>query len=87
MAAPLLNGIVISLLLSAAFVSGHGNSRLRASPSYQGFNNICPEQCILAKCDQPMFYGFNLYDDVDDADSYYRILACTAYDNDWSENS
>ncbi|KAJ5415834.1 hypothetical protein N7465_004529 [Penicillium sp. CMV-2018d] len=102
--AALLNSMATGLLLSAAFVSGHANSRLGASPSYQGFNNICPEQCIvtgpnpsnwstyhdmkqLAKCDQPMFYGFNMYDDVDDADSYHRIFACTAYHNDWSENS
>ena len=41
----------------------------------------------LAKCDQAMLYGFNLYDDVDDADSHHRIFACTAYGNDWSHDS
>ncbi|CAI7650985.1 unnamed protein product [Penicillium discolor] len=102
--APLLNGIAAGILLSAAVVSGQGNSRLGASPSYQGFNNICPERCIvtgpnpsnwstyhhmkqLERCDLPVFYGFNLYDDVDDTDSYHRILACTAYGHDWRENS
>lgn len=102
--APLLNGIAAGILLSAAVVSGQGNSRLGASPSYQGFNNICPERCIvtgpnpsnwstyhhmkqLDRCDLPVFYGFNLYDDVDDTDSYHRILACTAYGHDWRENS
>jgi hypothetical protein len=41
----------------------------------------------LERCDLPLFYGFNLYDDVDDTDSHHRILACTAYGNDWRENS
>lgn len=102
--APILNGITAGILLSAAVVSGQGNSRLGASPRYQGFNNIYPERCIvtgpnpsnwstyhhikqLERCDLPMFYGFNLYDDVDDTDSYNRILACTAYGYDWRENS
>ncbi|KAJ5519173.1 Peptidoglycan-binding Lysin subgroup [Penicillium expansum] len=102
--APLWNGMAAGLLLSAAVVSGQANSRLGASPSYQGFSNICPEQCIvtgpepsnwstyndmnrLANCNQAMLYGFNLYDDVDDADSYHRIFACTAYGNDWSDDS
>jgi hypothetical protein len=44
---PLLNGVAIGLLLSAAVVSGHGTSWLDASPSYEGFNNICPERCIV----------------------------------------
>ncbi|KAJ5876708.1 hypothetical protein N7455_000173, partial [Penicillium solitum] len=91
--APILNGITAGILLSAAVVSGQGNSRLGASPRYQGFNNIYPERCIVTGpnpsnwCDLPMFYGFNLYDDVDDTDSYNRILACTAYGYDWRENS
>jgi hypothetical protein len=34
-----------------------------------------------------MFYGFNLYDDVDDTESYHRIFACTVYGNDFSDNS
>ncbi|CAG8207143.1 unnamed protein product [Penicillium salamii] len=100
----LLNGMAAGLLLSATVVSGHGNSRLGASPSYQGFNNMCPERCIimgpnpsnwstyqdlnqLAKCHQSMFYGFNLYDDVDDTDSHHRIFACTTYGNDWNDDS
>lgn len=89
-----LNGIAAGLLLSATVVSGHRhrNSRLGASPSYQGFNNICLERCIvtgpnpsnwstyqdinqLAKCDRSIFYGFNLYDNVDDKNSHYRIFA------------
>ncbi|KAJ5915987.1 hypothetical protein N7504_000002 [Penicillium tannophilum] len=99
----LLNGVAAGLLLSIAVVSGHGTSRLGASPSYEGFSNICPERCIvtgpnpsnwssyhklkqLDKCDQPMFYGFNLYDDVDDTESYHRIFACTVYGNDSSDN-
>ncbi|CAG8003003.1 unnamed protein product [Penicillium nalgiovense] len=100
--APLWKGIA-GLLLSAVVVSGYSNSRLGASPSYQGFSNICPERCIvtgpnpsnwssyhdlnrLGKCDQPMLYSFNLYDDVDDADSRHSIFACTTYGNDWSDN-
>lgn len=42
--APLLNGMAADILLSAAVVSGQGNSRLGGSPSYQGFNSICPER-------------------------------------------
>ncbi|KAJ5696934.1 hypothetical protein N7536_007346 [Penicillium majusculum] len=34
-----------------------------------------------------MFYGFNLYDNVDNTESYNRILAYTAYGYDWRENS
>lgn len=41
----------------------------------------------LGKCDQAMFYGFNLYDDVDDPSTHHQIFACTAYGNDWNENS
>ncbi|KGO70456.1 Peptidoglycan-binding Lysin subgroup [Penicillium italicum] len=40
----------------------------------------------LDRCNLPLFYGFNMYDDVDDTDTYHRILACTAYGNDWREN-
>lgn len=31
-----------------------------------------------------MFYAFNLYDNVDDAESHHRIFACTAYGDDWT---
>jgi hypothetical protein len=34
-----------------------------------------------------MFYGFNLYNDVDDTESYHRIFACAVYGNDFSNNS
>lgn len=41
----------------------------------------------LESCKQAMFYSFNLYDDVDDAESHHRIFACAAYGDDWSNDA
>ncbi|KAJ5213391.1 hypothetical protein N7449_000560 [Penicillium cf. viridicatum] len=40
----------------------------------------------LANCKQAMFYGFNVYDNVDDAESHHHIHACTACGSDWNRD-
>ncbi|KAJ6127736.1 chitinase [Penicillium samsonianum] len=36
----------------------------------------------LASCKQSILYAFNLYDNVDDAESHHLIFACTSYGDD-----
>ncbi|KAK9855849.1 hypothetical protein MYU51_001467 [Penicillium brevicompactum] len=66
--ASILNGLAVGLFLSATVVSGHGNSRLGASPSYQGFDNICPERCIVTgpnPSNWPTYQDFNQLSNCD----------------------
>lgn len=49
-------------------------------PAYRSLND-------LAQCSEAMLYSFSLHDEVDEADSNHRIFACTAYGNDWNDES
>ncbi|KAI7774988.1 Killer toxin subunits alpha/beta [Diaporthe eres] len=45
--------------------------------------SVYPNFNIIKRCQQTMFYGFSLYDPVDDPHSTHRIAACSSYGTDF----
>ncbi|OLN96797.1 Killer toxin subunits alpha/beta 2 [Colletotrichum chlorophyti] len=45
--------------------------------------SVYPNFNMIKRCQQTMFYGFSLYDPVDDTDSTHRIAACSSYGTDF----
>jgi hypothetical protein len=45
--------------------------------------SVYPNFNLIKRCKETMFYGFNLYDSVDDRDSNHRIAACTSFGSDF----
>ncbi len=41
----------------------------------------------LNRCDETLFYGFSLYDQVDDPETPHRIFACASYGHDWDDKA
>ncbi|KAK1565853.1 uncharacterized protein LY79DRAFT_585176 [Colletotrichum navitas] len=56
---------------------------VNASPN-PGIWSVYPNFNITKRCQQTMFYGFYLYDTVDDTDSMHRIAACSSYGTDFN---
>lgn len=45
--------------------------------------SVYPNFNIIKRCQQTMFYGLSVYDDVDDPQSNHRIAACSSYGTDF----
>jgi GH18 family chitinase len=45
--------------------------------------SVYPNFNLIKRCKETVFYGFNLYDSVDDRDSGHRIAACTSFGSDF----
>jgi hypothetical protein len=45
--------------------------------------SVYPNFNLIKRCKETVFYGFNLYDSVDDRDSSHRIAACTSFGSDF----
>ncbi|KAK6499976.1 hypothetical protein TWF481_010333 [Arthrobotrys musiformis] len=46
--------------------------------------SVYPNFRLIERCQQTMFYSFNIYDPVDDPDTNHRIQACSSYGVDFS---
>ncbi|KAF5485943.1 Killer toxin subunits alpha/beta [Colletotrichum fructicola] len=56
---------------------------VEAGPS-SGNWSVYPNFNIIKRCQQTMFYGFSLYDPIDDPESTHRIAACSSYGTDFN---
>ena len=45
--------------------------------------SVYPNFNLIKRCKETVFYGFNLYDSVDDRGSSHRIAACTSFGSDF----
>lgn len=45
--------------------------------------SVYPNLNRIQSCQEPQFYHFNLYDEVDDENAFHRIYACTSHGSDW----
>ncbi|KGQ05404.1 Killer toxin subunits alpha/beta [Beauveria bassiana D1-5] len=91
--------LAASSLLLAAGASAQEASRLTASPGYLNRDSCPERCAVVGHdpsdwyaykgleefrtCDRTMFYYFNLYDQVDDANQPHRVYACTSCGPDW----
>ncbi|PNY26292.1 Chitinase [Tolypocladium capitatum] len=90
----------IGLLLSADVVCGQAGFRQPASPGYAGRDACPARCSVsgpnpanwsvyhnfgqFQSCQHTLFYEFNLHDNVDDANTFHRIYACTSYGPNWT---
>ncbi|KAK2760455.1 glycosylhydrolase family 18-6 [Colletotrichum kahawae] len=87
-------------VVNGAFAESPQGFRLASSPSYRsgdvcpqrcrvsgpniGNWSAYPDFKQIRKCKQTMFYGFSLYDPVDDEEIPHRIYACSSFGPDFS---
>ncbi|KAL8357652.1 hypothetical protein RB598_002449, partial [Gaeumannomyces tritici] len=49
-----------------------------------GLWSVYPNFKLIKRCPETMFYGFSLYDPVDDPDTTHRIAACSSFGTDFA---
>ncbi|KAL8333671.1 hypothetical protein RB593_003384 [Gaeumannomyces tritici] len=86
MASPWLTAALtaVSVLPGTVWASDPCPARCLDTGPNMGLWSVYPNFKLIKRCPETMFYGFSLYDPVDDPDTTHRIAACSSFGTDFA---